>query len=179
MTYRHLGGAAAAVCVGVLGVASCGSTVSGTGTVGATGSGGSSSTGTTTSSSSTATTTASTGAGMGDAGDDAGYLACMNASGQLDDSLKTCQADSDCIIEQEQTDCCGTILYVGVNTASAGMFDACEAAWLAHFPACGCDSGQTKTEDGNTAAPGTDGGAPQVHCIDFTTSGGVCMTYTP
>jgi hypothetical protein len=103
----------------------------------------------------------------------------MSASGQLDGSLKTCQSDTDCVIRQEQTDCCGTILYVGVSSASAGMFDACEAAWVAHFPGCGCDSNKTTTEDGKTTSLGVDGGGPDVHCTDFTMSSGVCMTYTP
>ncbi len=114
-----------------------------------------------------------------DAYGDAGYLACMSATGQLDESLKACQSDMDCEIEQEQTDCCGSILYVGVSSASVTTFQACEAAWVAHFPACGCDSGSTKTEDGKTTSPGVDGGGPLVHCTDFTMSGGVCMTYTP
>jgi hypothetical protein len=108
-----------------------------------------------------------------------GYLACMDSSGQVDASLKACHSDSECVIEQEQTDCCGTILYVGIASASVSGFDACEVSWLAHFPGCGCDSGQTKTEDGTVTYPGMDAGAPRVHCIDFTTSGGVCMTYTP
>ncbi len=103
----------------------------------------------------------------------------MSATGQLDDSLKTCQSDTDCIIAQEQTDCCGSILYVGVDTASAGRFGACEAAWAAHFPGCGCPAGPTKTEDGKSTALGADGGGPEVHCIDFTMSGGICLTYTP
>ncbi|MGD0529461.1 MAG: hypothetical protein ABSE49_30265 [Polyangiaceae bacterium] len=114
-----------------------------------------------------------------DGSGDAGYLACMNASGQLDGSLKACQSDSDCVIEQEQTDCCGTILFVGVSSASAGMFEACEAAWAAHFPGCGCASNKTTTEDGKVTDLGMDGGGPEVHCTDFTMSGGVCMTYTP
>jgi hypothetical protein len=108
-----------------------------------------------------------------------GYLACMDGSGQVDGSLKACKSDADCVIKQEQTDCCGTILYVGINSTSASAFDACEAAWLAHFPACGCDSGQTKTEDGKVTYPGADASAPLVHCTDFTMNGGVCMTYTP
>jgi hypothetical protein len=120
-------------------------------------------------------------ASPGDATSDSaapGYLACMSASGQLDESLKTCQSDSDCDIEREQTDCCGTILYVGVNAGSVAMFDTCEASWVGHFPGCGCDSGQSTTEDGKTTYPGADAGAPQVHCADFTSNGGVCLTYT-
>jgi hypothetical protein len=114
-----------------------------------------------------------------DAPAEAGYLACFSSSGQLSDSLKPCQADSDCVIEQEQTDCCGTILYVGVNSASATEFQGCETAWVAHFPGCGCASNKMTTEDGKTANPGVDGGAPQVHCADFTMSGGICLTFTP
>ncbi len=105
-------------------------------------------------------------------GDSPAYLACMSATGQLDDTLKTCQSDSDCIIEQEQSDCCGSMLYVGVATASAAQFGACEAAWAAHFPGCGCAAGPSKTEDGKSTALGTDGGGPEVHCIDFTMGGG-------
>lgn len=107
------------------------------------------------------------------------YLACMDSSGNLDYSLKSCQSDNDCVIEKEQTDCCGTILYVGVSASSVSQFNACEAAWVSHFPGCGCASGQTKTEDGKVTNPNQDAGAPAVHCTDFTMSGGVCLTYTP
>src|ERR1017187_6325705 len=100
-------------------------------------------------------------------------------SGQLEGSLRACQSGGDCVIKQEQTDCCGTILYVGVSSASAARFDACEAAWVLHFPGCGCDSNKMTTEDGKMTSPAVDGGGPAVHCTDFTMSGGVCMTYTP
>jgi len=107
------------------------------------------------------------------------YRACMDDTGQVSATLKTCQSDSQCVIEQEQIDCCGTILYVGIDTASASEFGACQSSWLAHFPGCGCSSGQTKTEDGQITHPGMDAGAPQVHCADFTSNGGICLTYTP
>ena len=110
---------------------------------------------------------------------DASYLACFNANGRLDASIKACQVDGDCLIKQEQTDCCGSLLEVGVNAMYAGTFAACEDAWVAHFPGCGCASGTTLTEDGKTSTPGSDAGPPQVRCTDFTTSGGVCLTFTP
>jgi hypothetical protein len=103
----------------------------------------------------------------------------MDAMGQVYASLKACKSDSDCVIKQEQTDCCGTTLFVGVASAAASTFDACQPSWLAHFPACGCASAQTKTEDGKMSYLWMDAGAPQVHCTDFTMNGGVCMTYTP
>jgi hypothetical protein len=118
--------------------------------------------------------------GSFDAGNvDAGYLACMDSQGTIDATLKRCQTDGDCVIRQEEVDCCGTVLMVGLSVASIAAFPACETAWEAHFPACGCASGRTETEDGKTANPGHDAGAPQVHCTDFTTGGGVCRTFTP
>jgi hypothetical protein len=110
-----------------------------------------------------------------DAGADAGYLACMDAQGHISTDMKTCQTDNDCVIKQEMTDCCGTILFVGLSTSRAAAFTACETAWEAHFPGCGCASGRTSTEDGKLSGPGQDAGAPQVHCA----SGGTCLTYTP
>src|SRR5262249_40129452 len=106
------------------------------------------------------------------------YLACMNASGAIDPALKACKSDSDCIIKEEQTDCCGSIRYVGLASSVGSRFDVCEAAWLAHFPACGCDSGRTETEDGSFFLPGQDAGTMHVRCTNFTASGGMCMTLT-
>jgi len=114
-----------------------------------------------------------------DAPVDAAYLACMSASGQIDASLATCQSDGDCAMAQEQTNCCGTILYVGIRAASASAFAVCESAWVAHFPACGCDSGVSTTQDGKTVGSSADASAPLVHCADFTMNGGTCLTYQP
>lgn len=114
-----------------------------------------------------------------DAGPDAAYAACIDSSGQVDSSLKTCQSDGDCVIEEEQTDCCGTILYVGIRASAVSAFATCEAAWVDHFPGCGCASGAKKTEDGTVTGPGADAAAPAVHCGDFTSNGGICLTYTP
>jgi hypothetical protein len=121
----------------------------------------------------------SDGAPVDSPGDAPAYLACMDSSGQVSASLKACQSDSDCVIKQELTDCCGTILYVGIAKGSAAEFDACETAWEAHFPPCGCASNVTKTEDGKSSTLFADAAAPQVHCTNLTTSGGICMTYTP
>src|SRR5208282_1449656 len=98
---------------------------------------------------------------------DAAYLACFDGMGQLSASLKTCHSDTDCVIDEEQTDCCGTLLYVGVDTASVSSFAVCEAAWVAHFPGCGCASDVTRTEDGKSTTAAIDGGGPRVHCTDF------------
>jgi hypothetical protein len=113
--------------------------------------------------------------------DSPAYLTCLNASGKLDPSLKTCQADVDCVAKVEFTDCCGSILYVGVNTASVSEFDPCEASWEAHFLGpCLCQPKPTQTEDGHTLPPlGMDASGPEVRCTDLTMNGGLCMTFTP
>jgi hypothetical protein len=136
-------------------LAGCTSTVA-VGTSGATGTGGAG-----------GTTTAT------DAGSDApAYLACMDSMGQLDDSLKTCQSDADCVLLLEQLDCCGTILFVGVAQTAAAMFATCESAWVASFPGCGCATNQNRTEDGKTGFDMEDAGGPGVHC-----AGGLCLSY--
>ncbi len=107
------------------------------------------------------------------------YLACMTATGKIDESIKVCDADTDCRIMGQRLDCCGTMLYAGVNRAAQTKFAFCESAWLAHFTACGCDASPITTEDGKESRYRTDGGPPHVHCIDTAPGGGLCMTYTP
>jgi hypothetical protein len=107
------------------------------------------------------------------------YLACMDSSGQLDGALKRCQSDAECVIKHHTTSCCGSVTYVGIASASVSPFVTCETAWGAHFPACECASGAPKTEDGKSLGIGADAGTPQVHCIDFTSNGGICQTFLP
>jgi len=107
-----------------------------------------------------------------DAALDAKYLACFDSSGQTDPSLKVCKTWSDCVVVQHQTDCCGTILYVGVSSTSAASFQKCEGNWDEHFPPCDCASNTRKTEDGHDVAPGDEVG-PVADC-----DAGLCMTQT-
>jgi hypothetical protein len=105
-------------------------------------------------------------------------LACFSATGQLRAAIKSCQADVDCVTKMEVTDCCGTLLDVGVSASSATQFDACETAWQAHFlgrPCGPCTSPPpvAKTEDGQTVRD-VDSNSPQVRCAR-----GECMTYLP
>lgn len=106
--------------------------------------------------------------------DASGYSACFSATGQLSAALKSCQADGDCVTKVEFTDCCGSILYVGVSAVSAGRFDLCENAWQAHFLGpCACPPGEPMSEDGTTIT-GASASSPQVHCAS-----GACMTFVP
>ena len=114
---------------------------------------------------------------------DSGYALC---GAVIDPSLKACATDGDCTYQTHLTDCCGGILYVGIARSSGATFAQCEAAWEAHFPACGCFSLTTKTEDGRCLVgncPSSDasppaGAKPLVHCV-ATGETRSCETYLP
>ena len=115
-----------------------------------------------------------------------GYLACFDERGQVRASLKTCLVDSDCTIFDHQTDCCGSLLEVGVSINRDSMFSRCEAGWIQHFPFCNCDPNARMTEDGKVFDGESGSPLPEVHCVSSMTVGcgvpeaaHVCMTYLP
>jgi hypothetical protein len=105
------------------------------------------------------------------------YSACIDIHYQVYHSLKTCRADSDCVIEQEDFGRCGGVLEVGINTASVSKFAACEVAWVASLPSedSGCTVGSVTTESGLVVSAGMDAG---VWCV-LTADGGLCETSLP
>ncbi len=109
-----------------------------------------------------------------DVGDTADASFCVGDT--VPSGLKLCKSDADCSIASHTTSCCGSAVLVGVASASKSTFDACEKAWDDHFPKCGCPTAAPTTEDGKTPA---DPSKAVVHCVDFTTSGGICKTVTP
>jgi hypothetical protein len=112
--------------------------------------------------------------------DAASYLTCFDATRTLYTWIKSCHIDSDCVAKVDFTDCCGTVLYVGVNNRSVSEFDTCEASWEAHFLGpCMCQPKPTQTEDGNTIYSGVDAASPGVRCTPLPDNSGLCMTYAP
>jgi hypothetical protein len=107
--------------------------------------------------------------------DCATYDECMSASGTVASSVKSCSGDQDCRAVAEQTDCCGSVLWVGVANVSSGLFAACETSWASQYPPCSC-AASAKTEDGKATA--TNGSTASAHCVS-TSGGNVCMTTTP
>jgi hypothetical protein len=96
------------------------------------------------------------------------YGACFDNNGRVRDSMKRCNRTDDCTFTEVQVDCCGSIVYVGIGTASEVQFEACNQAWSAHWPACGCAAQPSKTEDGKQI---TDPNQVAVVC-----NGGLCRT---
>lgn len=145
------------------------------------GSGGSAGTGGSGGSGGTGGSGALSGAGGGsgssfDAGSDASsFEECFNDQGALSNyDLKICDPQaSECVFAVHQTDCCGNTTFVGLHQAQLAKFQACEAAWRATLPACGCPSGPPSVEQAGTVQ---DESQVQVECINCTTTTCVCMT---
>ncbi|MCA9664864.1 MAG: hypothetical protein KC503_04725 [Myxococcales bacterium] len=80
-----------------------------------------------------------------------------------------CSAPSDCIAVEHTTDCCGTNIVIGINKADKAAFDSAEAACDASWPACGCASQPTKTEDGSTVLGSAKAAATCVNgrCVSY------------
>ena len=104
-----------------------------------------------------------------------GYLDCFDASGKLSAyDLKTCTGDT-CVVVEHQTDCCGNTLLVGVESANLAKLQACETAWRATLPGCGCPAGPPTIEQpsGTTV---TSKDAAKVTCGNWTSTSGICIT---
>jgi hypothetical protein len=104
-----------------------------------------------------------------------GWQECFGADGQnVQWVLSQCTGNT-CEMMHHVLDCCGNTMLVGVEASKKALFEACEAAWAATLPACGCPSGPLQIQQpfGSTV---TDASEANVGCINWTSSGGVCMT---
>jgi hypothetical protein len=170
----------------------CGGSSSGGGNAGSAGTGGSagssagsggsagSSAGSGGSAGSSAGSGGSAGSSAGSGGSTGGssggsYLDCFDESGKLTNhDLKTCTGDT-CTFLVHQTDCCGNTLLIGVESSKLAELQACEAAWAATLPACGCPAGPPEIEKPAGTTVG-DPSAAQVLCDNWTMSSGICLT---
>jgi hypothetical protein len=118
-------------------------------------------------------TTSDTGGGK-DASVDGGV--CWDEAGNWIYDFKACSSDADCTTAEYDKDCCGTTEIIGIAKSRLADYPACESSWAAHFAPCNCPPGPMTAEDGK---PVSDPGAALVHCTNFTSSGGVCMSYGP
>lgn len=89
---------------------------------------------------------------------DGGSMAC----GFADTLDRRCTIQTDCWLGIHQTDCCGNTSAIGINNADRGRFDMLEPRCRASYPACGCASGPTRTDSGETTANPT---AVRLACV--------------
>jgi len=82
----------------------------------------------------------------------------------FDDLDRSCQSAADCALVEHQTDCCGSILVMGIALSAAPDFAAVEQYCAAQFPACGCAARGLELEDGTLIDFGSDDYAAE--CIE-------------
>lgn len=107
-----------------------------------------------------------------DVGTDAAAV-CFTGDTVTSVPYKVCADDSDCTFLLHQTDCCGNSTWVGVAKSQKVEVQACEDASRSKFPGCGCPASQPEAEDGTKI---DFSGMPAVHCVDRTSSSGICKT---
>jgi hypothetical protein len=110
---------------------------------------------------------------VGDSAKPDSAIACVDGSGNMPTSLKTCTSNADCAMRTRRSDCCGSELLVGVRADVADAFASCEAERQKELPVCDCLAQPTRAEDGREIS----GFTAKVRCADFTGSGGICKTY--
>jgi hypothetical protein len=107
--------------------------------------------------------------------DGSSFSDCFNRQGMFSNyDLKICNPVlNECIFAAHQTDCCGSITYVGLQKDQKAKFDECEAAWRQTFPPCGCAPGPSTVEQAGTVSGESE---VAVDCVNCTTTTCVCVT---
>jgi hypothetical protein len=84
---------------------------------------------------------------------------------------RSCAIASDCVAVSHTSNCCGTAQVIGIRASEQARFQPLEAQCDATYPACGCATGPSTTDDGSRLAfDGTAG----VTCVQ-----GKCTTFVP
>lgn len=102
--------------------------------------------------------------------DGTGPLACWGDF-ELPSFSKCCEVPEDCAIVFHQVDCCGSFAALGISASEVSQFDELDPDCRGSYPGCGCPSGPTRADDGNTIF---DRREITVDCLD-----NVCMTAVP
>jgi hypothetical protein len=84
-----------------------------------------------------------------------------NACAKLSNLVDTCNSDTDCVAVPHQTDCCGSIMYIGINQTFRNEFQTLEAKNSEACGKCQCRSQPLTTQDGHTVSDASKVG---VHC---------------
>lgn len=82
---------------------------------------------------------------------------------------RTCTNGADCVAVLHQSDCCGTVVAIGISGTQRSRFDADERACRATYQQCMCAPRQLATDDGSRLR---DQAEVAVSCTE-----GLCTTY--
>ena len=106
-----------------------------------------------------------------DGGIDAGAVNCAASPQVFPVFDRACWDDLWCSTVFHQTDCCGNRKALGMLHPETERFAVVERVCQSQYPRCGCPSGPTTTDTGQTA---TDDSMIKVQCRE-----GLCTTYVP
>jgi hypothetical protein len=95
------------------------------------------------------------------------------ACAYVDTIARSCTTDADCVARVHQIDCCGTRAMIGIAASADSVYAASEPACVASYPGCGCPSGPTMTDSGETVS---DPSSARAACV-IRGPGMVCLTY--
>ena len=112
-----------------------------------------------------------------DGGGDAapGWVECFGEDGNSFQWAITQCTGTTCEVVEHQVNCCGTKVLIGVDGSKKALFDACEAAWRASLPGCGCAQGPaTVQRPSGTVVTGPE--EAQATCENWTSTSGICLT---
>lgn len=116
-----------------------------------------------------------TGGSPADASTDGGFSQCFDSKGNFIAGYDwtTC-GGGDCSMVAHETDCCGSILLIGVASSHLKALQACEKAWRASLPACGCASNKISTQQPSSTVANQS--MATVQCTDWTMQSGICLS---
>ena len=109
--------------------------------------------------------------GRADASIDAGDVRCVDTPAVFPKFDAACWDNTWCAIGFHQVDCCGNLFALGMLHPELERFAAAEKICKAQYPGCGCPTGPTTTDTGQTA---TDVSKIAVEC-----RAGTCTTFVP
>jgi hypothetical protein len=93
----------------------------------------------------------------------------MSACQQIDRLDRSCSTEADCVAVKHVANCCGTARIIGLRASQQASFAALESQCDASYPACGCATGATTSDDGSVIKADAQAG---VTCVQ-----GKCTTF--
>lgn len=88
---------------------------------------------------------------------------------------RSCEHTYECALVEHQSDCCGSIRWMGVPSRLAAEFDAAEAQCRASYEECHCDPSYAVEEDADYDVGGDDRDVIAASCM----AGEYCLSLIP
>ena len=89
-------------------------------------------------------------------GDAGAPIVCLgHGVGSFPTFDRSCHTDTDCFVAMHQTDCCGSIVAMGLSASQRVAFEAAETLCDRMYPSCACDPRPPFADDGRSGSAAT------------------------